>query len=86
MPALPKRYRGAHSEERLDERAKEQPQTGLCADPVADAADKRTKKKGRQRGEGLFVRDVEGGVTVPRRTPEEAGKPKGELDNSHRSQ
>jgi hypothetical protein len=80
--ALPKRDRGGHSEERLDERAKEQPQAGLRA----DAADKCTEKKGRQRGEGLLVRDVEGGVAVPMRTMEEAGKRKGELDNIHTSQ
>ena len=58
---------------------------GLCTNPIADAADKCAEKKGRQRGEGLLVRDVEG-VAVPRRTMEEAGKRKGELDNFHRSQ
>jgi len=85
LPALPKRDRGGHSKDGLDERAKEQPQASLGTDAVTDAADECAEKKSGERGEGLLVCDVEGGVAVCRRALEEAGKRKGQLDNPQSS-
>lgn len=59
LPTLPKRDRGRHGEERLDERAEEQPQSSLRADPVADAADEGAEQKCGQRGEGHFIPQLE---------------------------
>ena len=79
LPALPKADRRGHGEERLDERAEDQPQTRLRADPVADAADEGAEEEGRHRGEGLFVREVERRVALAGRALEKTSEREREL-------
>jgi len=84
LPALPMCDRRGHGEERLDERAEEQPQARLGTDPVADAANEDAEKKGRQGGERLFVREVERRVPLLGKTLSKASECERELHGSHR--
>jgi hypothetical protein len=79
LSALPERDRGCHREERLDNRAQEQPQARLWTNAVTDTANEGAKDKGDQGCEGLFVCEVERCVAMARRTLKEAREREGKL-------
>jgi hypothetical protein len=79
LSAFPERNRGCHCEERLENRAEEQPQARLWTDAITDTANEGAKDKGDQGREGLFIGEVERGVAMTRRTLKEARERKGKL-------
>ena len=80
LPALPRGERSGHGEQRLDERAQEEPCARLGAHVVADAAEGRPGDEGEHGAQRLLVRDVEGGVALAWGAREEPGEGEGELD------
>lgn len=84
VSTLPQRDGGGHGEQRLDHRPKGQPQArfGSRAHVVAYTTEAGTEDEGEERGEGLLICEVEGGVVRGggRREFEETAEGEGELD------